>query len=210
MNRAKSVIEYYVLCNKLKDVVRTGWINWRVDCERVESIAEHVYGTLMLAIFMKSEYEYDIDLEKVIFMLAIHEIGETVIGDITMFDMPKDEKEKIEHEAVHKILSELIDGQKIEELFLEFDEHKTKESLFAYQCDKLECDLQASIYGERGCVDLSHQEGNDTCDNKEVKALLDSGKSFKEMWLEFGQARYPYDQNFLSVSNYAKENDIIK
>ena len=70
MNRAKSVIEYYVLCNKLKDVVRTGWINWRVDCKRVESIAEHVYGTLMLAIFMKSEYEYDIDIQKVILMLS--------------------------------------------------------------------------------------------------------------------------------------------
>ena len=40
----------------------------------------------------------------------------------------------------------LIDGKQIEELFLEFDAHQTKEAMFAYQCDKLECDLQCKLY----------------------------------------------------------------
>lgn len=71
-------------------------------------------------------------------MLAIHELGETVIGDLTQFQISRDEKEKIEHQAVHKILSELIDGKQIEELFLEFDAHESKEAQFAYQCDKLD------------------------------------------------------------------------
>ena len=62
----KNVIEFYVLCNKLKDIVRTGWKNWGVKRERVESIAEHIYGTQMLAIAMWSEFEYDIDLMKVL------------------------------------------------------------------------------------------------------------------------------------------------
>jgi putative hydrolase of HD superfamily len=137
MSKEKNVLDYYILCNKLKNVVRTGWLNWNVKRERVESIAEHVYGVQMLALAMKSEYEYDIDIMKVIYMLAIHELGETIIGDLTQFDIDKKEKEKIEHEAVHKILSSLIDGDKIEELFLEFDEHKTKEAMFAYECDKL-------------------------------------------------------------------------
>ena len=39
----------------------------------------------MLAIAMKSEYSYDIDIMKVILMLAVHELGETVIGDLTQF-----------------------------------------------------------------------------------------------------------------------------
>ncbi len=58
----------------------------------------------MLAIAMKSEYQYDIDMQKVIFMLAIHELGETVIGDLTQFQISREEKERIEHEAVRKIL----------------------------------------------------------------------------------------------------------
>ena len=31
MSREENVINYYVLCNKLKTVVRTGWINWNVS-----------------------------------------------------------------------------------------------------------------------------------------------------------------------------------
>ena len=42
----------------------------------------------------------------------------------------------------------LVDGENIEKLFLEFDNHKTKEANFAYQCDKLECDLQCKLYDE--------------------------------------------------------------
>ena len=42
------------------DVIRTGWIDWNVKRNRLESVAEHIYSTQMLAIAMKSEYGYDI------------------------------------------------------------------------------------------------------------------------------------------------------
>ena len=105
------------MCNKLKNVIRTGWKNWNVERERVESVAEHIFGVQMLAIAMKSEYEYDIDIMKVVFMLAVHELGEIVIGDLTMFEISKEEKAKREKEAVHKILCGLLDGKEIENLF---------------------------------------------------------------------------------------------
>ena len=208
MSKEENVIKYYVLCNKLKNVIRTGWMDWKVQRDRIESVAEHIFGVQMLAIAMKSEFEYDIDIMKVIYMLAIHELGETVIGDLTQFQIDKIQKEKIEHEAVHKILSSLIDGEQIEKLFLEFDAHETPEAMFAYQCDKLECDIQCKLYDLEKCVDLSHQEGNNTTNDETVKKLLDSGKSWSDMWLEFGQSRYPYDENFLAVSNYVKDNNI--
>ena len=208
MSKEQNVVNYYVLCNKLKDVIRTGWIDWKVNRERVESIAEHIFGVQMLAIAMKSEYQYDIDIMKVIYMLAIHELGETIIGDLTQFQISKEEKEKMEHEAVHNILSSLIDGKQIESLFLEFDSHSTPEAMFAYQCDKLECDIQSKLYDQEGCVDLEHQEGNATANNEFVKKLLENGQSWSDMWLEFGQRKYPYDENFMSVSRYVKDNSI--
>ena len=210
MTKEENVINYYVLCNKLKNVIRTGWKDWNVQSDRIESVAEHIFGVQMLALAMYSEYQYDIDIMKVIFMLAVHELGETVIGDLTQFQISKEEKEKIEHEAVHKILSGLLDGNQIEKLFLEFDSHSTKEAMFAYQCDKLECDLQSKLYDEEGCVDLNKQDGNDTMNNSIVKELLDSGCSWSSMWLQFGQKIYPYDENFRAVSNYALNNNISK
>lgn len=208
MSKEQNVINYYVTCNKLKNVIRTGWQDWNVKRERIESVAEHVYGVQMLAIAMKSEYQYDIDIMKVIFMIAIHELGESVIGDITMFQISNEEKEAIEHEAVHNILGGLLDGEEIEALFLEFDEHKTKEAIFAYQCDKLECDLQSKLYDEEGCVDLNNQENNKNAQDPKVKELLEKEGSWSKMWLKFGQDKYPYDDNFIAVSNYAINNII--
>ena len=208
MTREESVINYYVICNRLKNVIRTGWKSWNVQRERLESVAEHIFGVQMLAIAMKSEYQYDIDIMKVILMLAVHELGETIIGDLTQFQISAEEKEKREHEAVKKILGGLLDGAQIEKLFLEFDAHNTKESLFAYQCDKLECDLQCKLYDEENCVNLEKQENNNILKNPLVHELLESGASWSTMWLLFGQQVYPYDNNFKAVSSYAIKNDI--
>lgn len=208
MSKEENVIKYYVICNRLKNLIRTGWKNWNVQRNRIESIAEHIFGVQMLAIAMKSEYQYDVDIMKVIFMLAIHELGETVIGDLTQFQISKEEKEKLEHEAVNRILNGLLNGSQIEQLFLEFDTHNTKESMFAYQCDKLECDLQSKLYDEEGCVDLDKQDNNDTLKNSLVQELLKTGASWSTMWLQFGQQVYPYDDNFRAVSDYAINNDI--
>lgn len=208
MKKEERVINYYIICNRLKNVIRKGWKVWNVQRDRVESVAEHIFGVQMLAIAMKSEYQYDIDLLKVILMLAVHELGATIIGDLTQFEIDDNEKKRIEREAVHKILMGLVDGSKIEQLFLEFDDHQTKEAMFAFQCDKLECDLQSKLYDEEKCVDLTHQEENKVMNNSIVHRLLDEGNSWSEMWLKFGQEIYPYDENFKSVSDYAIEHKI--
>ena len=206
---AKRVLEYYVLCNKLKDVIRTGWKNWGVDRERVESVAEHVYGVQQLALAMWSEYHYDVDINKVALMLAIHELEETVIGDLTQFDISKKEKEEIGHKAVSKILSGLSMGDDIKSLILEFDKRESNEAYFAYMCDKLECDLQCKLYDEEVCVDLDLQQENKSYSDPTVQKLLNEDKSWSEMWMEFGRLKYPYDKNFKEVSEYAEVNDLL-
>ena len=203
----KNVIDYYVLCNKLKHVIRTGWQDWNISCERLESVAEHVYGTQMLALSMYSEFNYDLDLTKVLYMLSVHELEEIIIGDLTMFQIDKEEKKKRGHEAVTKILSHLKNKEEIMNLILEFDERKTPEAMFAYECDKLECDLQARLYDLDGYADILR--GSDELLNRpRVHELYEKGYSLSEMWLRFGQETYPYDENFLKVSNYALNNDI--
>lgn len=42
--KAANVAKFYVLCNKLKDTLRTGWGVWNVKRDRIESVAEHIYG----------------------------------------------------------------------------------------------------------------------------------------------------------------------
>jgi len=208
MSKEENVIRFYVLCNKLKDVIRTGWKDWKVSRDRLESVAEHIFGVQMLAIAIQSEYKYDVDIKKVIYMLAVHELEEIYIGDLTQFQISKEEKKKIGHEAVNKVLQNLLNKDEIMNLIKEFDERETKEAKFAHHCDKLECDLQSKLYDEENCVDLNNQEGNTTFKDSRVQKLLENGESWSEMWLSFGQMAYNYDKNFLDISNYAKKNSI--
>lgn len=208
-NKEKSVIEFYLMCNKLKRVIRTGWQDWNVKAERLESVAEHIYGVQMLALAMKSQYQYDIDISKVIKMLAVHELEEIFIGDLTLFQISKEEKDILGHEAVSKVLKDLIDRQEIKSLIVEFDERKTREAKFAYQCDKLECDLQSRVYDTNAEVslDAESQINNSAYLNEDVQDLLAQGKSFSQMWMQFGRNRYPYDENFKKVSQTAENMD---
>lgn len=211
MESEQNVVEFYVLCNKLKNVIRSGWKLWNVERERVESVAEHVYGAQMLAIAMWSEFKYDIDLKKVLFMLAVHELEEIVIGDLTPFEINRETKQQRGHSAVEKILENLTTKQEIQNLIFEFDNRKTKEAVFAYQCDKLEADLQCKLYDEENCVNLMAQENNIALEEANVKKLLkEENNSWSRMWLRFGQQLSFYDDNFMKVSKYAMNNKINK
>lgn len=210
MKAEENVLRYYVLCNRLKDTIRTGWKDWNVKRERLESIAEHIFGVQMLAIAMQSEYHYDIDIFKVIYMLAVHELEETYIGDLTQFQITNEEKTKIGHDAVSKLLNGLLDKDKIKSIVFEFDNRQTKEAQFAYQCDKLECDLQCKLYDSENCVNLEDQKNNTSFYDSRVQELLKNNASWSEMWLKFGQISYNYDENFRRVSNYALSHNIKK
>lgn len=205
--KIKNVLNFYILCNNLKDVVRTGWKVWEVKKERVESVAEHIYGVQMLAIAMYKEFEYDIDIEKVLYMLAVHELEEIIIGDLTFYDVSREEKKRRGKKAVSTILSNLSNSDDISLLIDEFDDRKTKESLFAYYCDKLECDIQAKLYDEGGCVDIKSQSNNKLLNIDRIKKSLDNEKTWSGAWIENDRSLY-LDDVFINVLDYVKNNKI--
>ena len=53
MSKEENVVKYYAICNRLKNVIRKGWKLWNVQRDRLESVAEHIFSTQMLAIAMK-------------------------------------------------------------------------------------------------------------------------------------------------------------
>lgn len=207
---AETVVNFYVLCTKLKDVIRTGWKKWNVKKERLESVAEHIFGVQMLAIAMWSEYsEYkNIDICKVIMMLAVHELEEIIIGDLTAWDISYKDKISKGHNAIKHILNDLKKNEEIENLISEFVRRETVEAKFAYFCDKLECDIQCKIYDESGMVDLTKQNANPIIKDKYVQELLHKNISWSSAWLRYGRDKYVYDPNFTEVSNYVETNKI--
>ncbi len=208
--RLKSTMRFYLLATQLKYKIRSGWneTHWNVSKERLESIAEHVYGTCILALSIDSEFETHLDIGKIMKMLVLHELGEVVIGDITPFDnITPEEKMKNEHLAIKEVLGDLIKKEEYFALLLEFSERKTREAIFAHHCDKLEADIQAKIYQDMGCQKtLDKQENNVVFKNRKVQQMLKNGaKTAFDIWYEWDKSLYADDEKFSALLDYIKE-----
>lgn len=207
----KSAINFYLLATKLKYKIRSGWDNkhWNIKGDRLESVAEHIYGTCILAIGLDSEFNLDIDLNKVIKMLVIHELGEVLIPDITPFDgITKEEKKQVEHVAFKEVLGSLIKTDELYALFAEFDAEKTVEAKVAHYCDKLEADIQAKVYQDMGLHhSLDDQEKNVVFTSPKAKEMLENAKTPFDIWYEWDKDIYADAPIFKRTLDFVKDND---
>ena len=201
-------IKFYTLCNKLKDTIRKGFLVWNAKRDRIESVAEHIYGVQMLALSIYYEFGYKLDIKKVIYMLAIHELEEIEIGDLAFFEITNEDKLLIGKKATDYILKDFIGKEEISKLLDEYNERKTEEAIFAYHCDKLECIIQIKLYDQEGCFDLNNQQNNPIINDYNVKKYLDNEKNISNAWIEFDRSKFEDDKNFIEIINYLKENDI--
>lgn len=213
--KLQDAMRFYLLATQLKYMIRTGWdkTHWKVNKERLESIAEHVYGTCILAISIDSEFELDLEIDKVIKMLVLHEIGEVIIGDYSPFEkITPEEKMKIEHEAMQKVLGNLIKKEEYYSLLLEFDAKQTEEANFAHLCDKMEADIQAKVYQDMGCQhSLDEQENNVVFKNLKVQQMVkDGAQSAFDIWYEWDKPLYVDDSVFVDILDYLKKIDTQK
>ena len=211
--KIQNIIHFYVLASTLKDKIRSGWKVWHIERERVESVAEHIYGTCMLAIAIDSEYDFNVDLMKVIKMLVIHELEEIKIKDFTPFDkITNEEKRKIGKVAVEDVLKDLTKKEELIELIEEFENMKTKESIFAKMCDKLESDIQCKLYCEAHCLDVNKDENKPILEDERIQNLIEDGsKTISDFFVENHKNEILHqDKVFEEIADYIKNNTLLK
>lgn len=207
MERLKllNILDTYYDLTKLKDKKRQGWLYWNVSADRIESIAEHIFGAQQLAWLIYSEANLDLDIYKVISMLSLHETEEITIGDITPFDkVTPEEKLSRGENAVEKTFDKLSKKNMMIDLVKEFDIHDTKEGKFAFLCDKLECDLQAKKYYENGYVNIDNASSI-VKDNEKTKAYEKQGiTDVGEIFLRNDEGKYA-GTVFEEIANFIRE-----
>ena len=208
--KIQKLIRFYLLATSLKDKIRSGWKTWNIDRERVESVAEHIYGTCILAIAMDSEFDLNIDIYKVVMMLVLHEIEEVKIGDLTPFDkITKEEKRQIGKQAVEEVLGSLSKGINYIELIEEFEKEESKESRFARMCDKLEADIQAKIYCEEKSIEMYDDKNAHLLQDERIKGLLEKGaKSVADLYIEYDRPVFT-EEVVEHIADYIKKNSLL-
>lgn len=111
---------------------------------RKESVAEHSWRLALMAMFISKEEEFkDADMNKVIRMCLIHDLGEAFTGDIPTFEKSDSDTEK-EDNAFSNWVEGFPEAQRreLQELLQEMSEQKTVESKIYKALDKLEAVIQ--------------------------------------------------------------------
>ena len=135
---AKDYLRILHTAEKLKDTPRHCTTSQR----RTESVAEHSWRVSLMAFLLKEEFP-DADMDKVVSMCLIHDLGECFTGDIPTFNKTNDDRD-IEDSLLNQWIKTLPDevAQNMESLYAEMDAQQTTEAKIYKALDKLEALIQ--------------------------------------------------------------------
>ncbi len=170
------LVRAYFEIHHLKQLFRQGWLRRGVGEDRAESVADHAFGTATLAMLLADALRPELDVERVLRLALVHDLGEAFAGDITPADgVAADEKKERERRAVERILGGLPGGERTLELWEEYEAGASAEARFVRRIDRLEMALQASVYRAQGFGGLEEFLASARRDiaGSELEALLD-------------------------------------
>ena len=123
---------------KLKNITRHSY----TSNGRHESVAEHCFRLALMAYLVKDEFP-DADIDKVIKMCLIHDLGESFTGDIPAFNKTKSDEET-EKLALHTWLMKLPEpySGEMSALYQEMEDRQTLEAKLYKALDGLEAVIQ--------------------------------------------------------------------
>lgn len=134
----REFLEILHVAEKLKDTTR----HCTTSKRRVESVGEHSWRISLMAMLLKNEFP-EVDINKVICMCLIHDLGECFTGDIPVFNKTNEDRKK-EDELLREWVKSLPNevSKMMMDLYDEIDKMETTESKLYTSLDKLEAVIQ--------------------------------------------------------------------
>jgi putative hydrolase of HD superfamily len=148
MNPSK-IAELIIAAETLTEIPRFGYILSGV--ENPEKVSSHSFNVAFLAMVIAPQIE-GIDVNKTIKIALLHDLPESMITDLPLVAKQFFRKNEAEHEAAKLLCS---DFPKMIELFEEYSNQKTKESLLIHDLDKLQMIVRAIRYKRTNRGDMS-------------------------------------------------------
>lgn len=134
----REYLEILHIAERLKDTTR----HCTTSKRRIESVAEHSWRISLMAFLLKDEFP-NADIDKVISMCLIHDLGECFTGDIPTF-LKTDHDRDIEDSLLSQWVDTLPENisTRMTELYNEMNQQETQESKIYKALDKLEAVIQ--------------------------------------------------------------------
>jgi putative hydrolase of HD superfamily len=139
-------IDFHKKTEKLKTTTRHSWLS---DKKRQESVAEHSWMLCLLAMLLSDQLDKKINLLKVLKMVTVHDLAESVTGDIPSHEVSTRQENKLESERrAFLSLANSLPTEKSNEiisLWEEFEKNETPEANFTNALDKIEVLMQHNL-----------------------------------------------------------------
>ena len=135
---AREYLDILHVAERLKDTPR----HCTTTKRRTESVAEHSWRISLMAFLLRHEFP-ELDIDKVVDMCLIHDLGECFTGDIPTFIKTDDDRE-VEDSLLNRWVQSLPEelSKDISALYKEMDAQETKEAKLYKSLDKLEALIQ--------------------------------------------------------------------
>ena len=147
VDRLAQQIAFLLEADKLKTVLRRTPLT---DGSRPENSAEHSWHLVLAALVLREHVTVEVDLLRVLEMLAVHDLVEIDAGDTFAYDPGHlGTKADREREAADRIFAMLAPDQceRLRARWEEFEAHETPEARFANALDRLQPLLQNARAG---------------------------------------------------------------
>ncbi|KAI1914144.1 hypothetical protein LOZ53_002012 [Ophidiomyces ophidiicola] len=148
-----SPVPFFHLLERLKTTKREGWR--RFDINQGESISDHMYRMAIMTMLAPPSIARKLNIPHCTKMALIHDMAESIVGDITPVDtsVTKAEKARREAEVMTYISKSLLGGvyggaagEDFQSIFQEYEDNQTLEAKFVHDIDKMELLLQTIEY----------------------------------------------------------------
>ena len=140
------MLKFLTIVGQLKRTDRSGWVKKNIPGP--ESVSDHMYRMSIMAMVLGDSLG-NIKKDHCIKMCLVHDMAESIVGDITPHDgISVEDKHQREVQAIDHLCS-MVDknvGNEIKQLFMEYENQETDESKFVKDLDKFEMILQAHQY----------------------------------------------------------------
>lgn len=132
----QGIVDFILEIDRLKGVTRKVK---PLGLDRYENPAEHSWQIALLASALRTYAAVPVDIDRVVGMLLVHDLGEIDTGDTMAFvEEGLAERKAAERVAIHRIVSTLPAdaAEDFLRLWLEFDDEATADARFAHAVDR--------------------------------------------------------------------------
>ena len=148
INDLKKILKVFLTLQWAKELPRQGFIAMGFKRNEADSVAAHSFSTALLSYFLSKQLQKEglnLDAEKVLKMGLVHDIGETIVGDVGTFvkGMAGGVFKNIEEEGVAALVDGLDSKKEIIELVEEYNQRNTMEARVVKAADNLDALAQA-------------------------------------------------------------------